>query len=267
MNYIVKNMNTISTIDTERSIEIRIENRNEIIRLTDRDLKVLRWIGEQYAVRVDTLQKILGSLADETKYFSEQKERTEGGPLGERNTRRIVERWKKLELVKTRKPLTKEPYYVWLTQKGINEFELGFREWTPTIGKLKHFHAINEVRFYLEQRHLDRMEWKSERQLRSEWGNIAKREGTTDHTADAEIIYDHKFKIGLEVDITRKAKQRLHGIIYTLNRSYDGLWYFVNNETQPVVMEAIQTVMTNPQARDRFRVYNIEQNYVRQYFS
>ena len=31
------------------------------IRLTDRDLWALRWIGEQYAVRMDQLRRLLGS--------------------------------------------------------------------------------------------------------------------------------------------------------------------------------------------------------------
>ena len=54
------------------------------IRLTDRDLWALRWIGEQYAVRMDQLARLLGSQPGG--------ETSVEGTLSERRTRRTVGR-------------------------------------------------------------------------------------------------------------------------------------------------------------------------------
>src|SRR5436305_13550368 len=58
------------------------------IELTAHDLRCLRWLGEQYTVRFDTLQKLLGR---EPQNLNDHTPRD--GVLSERNTRKVVRRW------------------------------------------------------------------------------------------------------------------------------------------------------------------------------
>lgn len=55
------------------------------MRWTECDLAVLRWIGEQYAIRMDQLQGRLGQLASEPTQ--------EPDVLGIETTRKLVQRW------------------------------------------------------------------------------------------------------------------------------------------------------------------------------
>src|SRR5690349_4649438 len=103
---------TVAASSTQPKRPPRIDKGT--IELTDRDLRCLRWIGEQYTVRFDTLQKLLGrepqNLNDNTPH---------NGVLSERNTRKVIRRWFDEGLVTYKKILVAEPGYVWLTVIGM----------------------------------------------------------------------------------------------------------------------------------------------------
>src|SRR5690242_9306099 len=92
------------------------------IELTDRDLRCLRWIGEQYTVRFDTLQKLLGR---EPQNLNDNTPRD--GVLSERNTRKVIRRWCDEELVIYKKILVAKRGYVWLTAAGMKTAKLSYK--------------------------------------------------------------------------------------------------------------------------------------------
>ena len=215
--------------------------------LTSRDVAVLSWIGEQYAARFDTLQKLLGRLAGAGGYAQ-----AEAGKIAERNVRRIISRWREMGLVKHKKYLYSEPAWVWLTHKGLREVGLAYRLYTPSAATLTHLHLVNELRLRLENRYGERMGWKSERRLRLEFEQLSEEERTRRHLSDADVTLDGTL-IGIEVELTQKSAPRVEAIIRRLAIQYPAVWYFVNEATEPVIKRAIGT------HEKKIRVYNLSE--------
>lgn len=205
-----------------------------LVRITERDIAVLTWIGEQYAVRFDTLQKLLGRRAGESSNGV-----AEEGKIAVRNVRRILKRWQDMKLVQYRKFLHNEPGWVWLTGKGLREIGFAYRVYTPSAVSLRHFHHVNEVRLRLEKSYEDRLTWKCERALREEYEQLSDAEQRHHHVTDADITVDGKL-IGIEVELTQKSSKRLVEIISKLTKQYPAVWYFVNDATQPVIEKIIE---------------------------
>jgi hypothetical protein len=107
------------------------------VKITERDLSVLRFIGEQYAVRQDQLARLL--------------KRPAGGALSESATRAVLTRWEKAGLTDSRKVIAGEPRFVWLTRRGLDEAGLSFKPWAPTAASLAHIYWTNQVRMHTEE--------------------------------------------------------------------------------------------------------------------
>lgn len=75
-----------------------------VVRLTDRDIASLRWIGEQYAIRVDQLSCLLGRPAN---------------PVSDSTARGVVSRWVRAGFADYRKLIAGEPGFVWATRRGL----------------------------------------------------------------------------------------------------------------------------------------------------
>ena len=235
--------------------------RSTAVRITPRDLTVLRWIADQTVVRLDTVQTLLGRNWDgQQRWHKKVKE-----ALSERNTLRIIDRWSSLTLIEMQKPFAGQPYYFWLSKRGLYELGLDYKVKIPSFVLLHHYHQINQVRMWFESAH-ERMKlrnWRSERQLRAEWGDIGnddevarnRPEHTPDAVAEIEIQMSSGWKstwIAIEAELTYKKQLRLHEIISKLAASpeYKAVWYFVNEQTRDNVIQAVA-------AYQKFAVYDI----------
>jgi hypothetical protein len=162
-----------------------------------RDLQALRLIDEQYALRVDQLERVLGR----------------SGRTVQRWTRSLSERgW--LEL---RKLLADEPAYLWLTREGQRAAGTGFGSWQPRIGRLAHIAAVVEVRLYVEERSPQSV-WASERILRRELPR-------GEHLPDA-LVTTIGERHAIEVELIPKSKRRTASVIEELLGRYDRALYF-----------------------------------------
>lgn len=179
-------------------------------------------------------------------------EPSEDGMLHIRNVQRIIKRWETLGYVKHRKFLAREPGWVWLTQKGLRDMDLEYRLYTPSPATLRHLHLINELRIRLENRYGEQMSWVGERDLRLEFEQLSERERKQRHMVDAELTLDGEL-IGIEVELTQKSNRRVEAIIRRLAIQYPAIWYFVNDQTEPVIKRAIT------QHEKQIRVYNLNQ--------
>ena len=96
------------------------------IRATARDLALLRFTGEQFAVTLPQLARLMGR--------------------SEHAARWLRSRWERAGWARGRALLVGEPVFVWLTRPGLRVAGLPFREWRPNPGALAHIAAVNEVR-------------------------------------------------------------------------------------------------------------------------
>lgn len=119
------------------------------IKIAERDLSVLTFMGEQYAVRTDQVARLLKRPAE--------------GTLSESATRAVIARWEKAGLAASRKVIADQPRFVWLTRKGLDEVGLPFKPWTPPAVSLAHIFWTNQVRIHTEDRH-PAASWRSERE-------------------------------------------------------------------------------------------------------
>lgn len=239
------------------------------VRLTQRDMHLLKWIGEQNIVRYDTVQEILAQERNPERPAHLHKAKKATNKLSRSNTERILARWKELKLIDTRKPYYDEPLYIWLSQHGLWELGLEYKSRPPSLVMLKHFHEVNNVRLWVETQakvkdgKLHLHEWRSERWLRHQWGAINakndKERNRPDHTPDGLIIGEiytgkkwEQATIAIEVELTGKKEQRLKDIIAWLDSqdTHTSIWYFVNNDTR-------NQVIRNVKNYDAFTVYDI----------
>ncbi len=209
-----------------------------LIRLTDRDLLVLHWIGEQYAVRLDVLQRLLGR--------DTQQATKEPDIVTESTARRVIARWKAEGLAESRKFFFGKPEWVWLTTAGLSQMNLPYRIWSPKVSTLNHFHSVNLVRLRIEASYEDPFTWRSERSLRRRYQNDKSR-----HIPDAELHHGQG-TIGIEVELTQKSQRRVSDIVRKLDHQYEQVWYFVNQTTDPVVRAAV-----GQEIEDRFHLYDM----------
>jgi hypothetical protein len=207
-----------------------------IPQLSKRDRVSLTWIGEQYAIRFDSLQKLLGRMAS-----SSYNPPAEPGKIARTNVYRVVKRWELLGLTEYQKFWKDEPGWVWLTNAGLRMQGLAFAPWSPRQGtNLQHLHVINEVRLRLEERYGESLSWLSERRLKKQAGELSARERTKRHIPDAVITIEES-QVAIQVELTPKSHKRTDRIVESLAEQYDATWYFVTETAEPIVRRAVRS--------------------------
>jgi len=224
--------------EEERSSLGRSERSDKgSIKITERDLAILRFVGEQYAVRMDQLGRLLKRPAE--------------GSLSDSATRAVVARWEKAGLTSSRKVIADEPRFVWLTRRGLAEVGLGFKPWEPTVASLAHIFWTNQVRMHTEDRHPE-SSWRSERELRS--GRPMQTISTeANHAVDAEIELPQG-TVGVEVELTSKSVERRRSIMDEVARRYATVWYFAPPNVAALLQETAGSISEGV----RVRVYRLE---------
>ena len=209
------------------------------VRLTERDLTSLLWIGEQYAIRIDQLARLLGRAA--------------GRSLSESTTRIAINRWVRAGLAKSRKVTVREPGFVWLTGRGLREVGLSFKRWEPSASTAAHIYWTNQVRLYVEEHHAE-FKWTPERELRA-GRSMQTVSDISSHVADAELHADGSF-VGIEVELTNKSAPRRQSIMRVLADTYATVWYFAPSDVQRLLERTAAAL--DAERRERVRIYPLE---------
>jgi hypothetical protein len=104
---------------------------------TARDLAVLRFVGEQYAVRVDVAAVLLARLAPDPV-----------GQLSRRTVRQRLSRWEQAGWTSRRRMLG----HTWVlpTRAGMRLAGLELDPWMPALDRLAHHHGAAVVRLHRE---------------------------------------------------------------------------------------------------------------------
>jgi hypothetical protein len=215
------------------------------VQLRDRDVMSLRWIAQQYAIRHDQLQRLLGREAGRGA--------KEEDFISENAARLVVARWKRARLVEYRKFTVEDPGWIWLTAHGLQELGLAYKAYEPSLAKLEHLFMVNEVRLMLEEKQLDG-EWRSERELRA--GVSYVKGDAPAHMVDAEWI-SQEGTAAIEVELSAKKPTELQRILHELTATYSLVCYYVTDDTRNGVLAAQQRldpidaksilVLTHPQ--------------------
>ena len=214
-------------------------------RAAERDLYLLRWVGDQFAV--DTKQ--LKILMNRWKRTHEPE--WQGESLSDETVKYLIKRWRRAGWVESRTLLAGEPPWVWLSKGGLEALGLEYPAYEPGVGRLNHIYSVNMVRLYIEKRLGDEVRWISERQINTERKEQGKR-----HLVDGEAIYQDMV-IGVEVEQTQKSRRRLASIVRELREDYEAVWYFVADTAMEAVRDEIAKLegTTNQNEWEIFVIY------------
>jgi hypothetical protein len=194
--------------------------------LTARDAAALRFVGEQYAVRVDVLAVVLGRLSPALPQAP--------GTLGPRTLRQRLARWQQAGWVERRRLLG----HTWVlpTRAGLRLAGLEFDVWEPAESRLAHHHAVALVRLAREPVP-GAGGWVCEREL---W----RRRGRASwHIADGALPasvpdgwqgIDQAWEL-VEVELHQKARPRLVAILKTRAPHTARITYYVPAALQAVL--------------------------------
>lgn len=225
---------------SENVIVKQRSDRGRVI-LTPRDIHILLWMGEQFAIRFDHFQILAGRLSQNPSAVSED-------GLSYKAAYKISTRWVNAGLVERKKIFVGEPMWLWLTKKGLDTIGLDLSNHNPAISRLAHIHAVNAVRLYVEQKVGDQARWICEREA-----NALRKASTKRHLVDGELEFQDQI-IALEIELTQKRKQRLNSIVRELARDYKTVWYFASDECHTAVKNGIEQF---PGHKKVFKLYRL----------
>ena len=217
--------------------------------ITERDRLVLNWVGEMYAIRIDLLCYLLGRRPG--------KKTIEQGKVSLKTTERRVKVWADKDgLVERKKIFYSEPAWIWLSKKGLSLLEYDYRFLKPKLVRLKHIHAVNQVRLFLEQQNQD-LVWHSERRLKFEFARDDRTKKRK--VPDAEIVTDNT-RTAIEIELTPKTAQRTKEVLLKLATSprYDKIWYFAEPSSYKVLAGQIPNLSKKNQTK--FELYHLAEN-------
>lgn len=117
------------------------------VRCSPRDLELLRVVGEQYAVTLPQLARMMGCSPHAARW--------------------LRSRWECAGWARGRAMLVGEPVFVWLTRRGHSLAGIDYAVWRPNAGMLAHIAAVTDVRLHVLDRHPNAT-WVCERELHRE---------------------------------------------------------------------------------------------------
>lgn len=195
------------------------------VRVSVRDIELLRIVGEQYAVTLPQLALMMGR--------------------SEHAARWLRSRWERAGWAKGRAVLVDAPVFVWLTRRGSSLAGLDYSVWRPNAGMLAHIGAVTDVRLHVLDRH-PRATWVCERELHRE---LAATNGRVQgHRPDGLVVIDGR-ELAVEVELTLKRRARIEQIMAELVARYGSVTYFA----APAVRRTLTAVAADI-GRDRVQV-------------
>jgi hypothetical protein len=184
------------------------------IKASTRDFELLGFIGEQYAVTLPQLAKLMGRRVE--------------------TARSLRDRWKRAGWVESAQLAVAAPSFVWLTRTGAAFGSSPFRVWEPNHGLATHIQAVTDIRILLE-RDMRLGEWECERSVARTMA--LKREGRVRGHLPDGVLHGDIGRVAVEVELTLKSHIRLTEIINALIEEYDEVWYFVPERLERTLTE------------------------------
>ena len=171
------------------------------LRCSLRDLELLRLVGEQYALSLPQLARVMGRSLHAARW--------------------LRSRWERAGWATGRAVLVGDPVFVWLTRRGQRVAQSDYSLWRPNPGALAHIAAVTEVRLWVAARHPG-AEWVCERELARE----ARTNGTGGgHRPDGLVVIEGR-ELPVEVELSHKRPARRERLMRELVARYGQAAYF-----------------------------------------
>jgi hypothetical protein len=188
--------------------------------ITERDLSVLRWVGEMYVAPLEVVAQLVG------------RDEAVSAPSAERVARRTAERLERLGYA-GRRPLLGQPWLV-PTRTGLRVAGLNYPAQVPAEGILKHVSTVARLRLHLAAAE-PAAEWECERSIREQWGASRVRR------VDGALWWPNEDATGLEVELHIKKPARYAGIVHDLDPNWNaGVWWFTHPELVPLLTKRLR---------------------------
>ena len=188
------------------------------LRVAQRDLELLRVVGEQFAITLPQLARLMGRSQHAARW-----------PRA---------RWQRAGWVEGRALLVSEPVFVWLTRPGQRLAGLPYKLWVPNPALLHHIRAVTDVRLWVTGRRPE-AEWVSERALawKQERG-AGRRHG---HRPDALVRAEGQ-EVAVEVELALKKRERLERLVRDTVARYGSVWYFAAPAPRAALLEIARAI-------------------------
>ncbi len=171
------------------------------LRCSARDLELLGLVGEQYALSLPQLARLMGRSLHAARW--------------------LRSRWEQAGWATGRAVLVGEPVFVWLTRRGQRVAGSEFSLWRPNPGALGHIAAVTEVRLWVAERHPG-AGWVCERELARE----ARLNGHAgQHRPDGLVVIEGR-ELPVEVELSHKRPARRERLMRELVARYGQAAYF-----------------------------------------
>ena len=209
---------TSSSISDQAGRQRRRARRSDAgtVRCSARDFELLRTGGEQYAVTLPQLARMMGCSSHAARW--------------------LRSRWERAGWARGRALLVGESVFVWLTRRGQSLAGIEYSVWRPNAGMLAHIAAVTDVRLHVLDRHPG-AEWVCERELHREVAAAAG--GRQRHRPDGLVVIDgREVAVEVEVELTLKRRARIEQIMAELVARYGSVTYFA----APAPQRALATV-------------------------
>jgi hypothetical protein len=187
------------------------------LRCSGRDLELLSTIGEQYALSLPQLARLMGRSLHAARW--------------------LRSRWERAGWARGRAVLVGQPVFVWLTRRGQRVAGSEYALWRPNPGALAHIAAVTEVRLWVTQRH-PQAAWVCERELARE----AQYAGTGgQHRPDGLVVLDGR-ELPVEVELSHKRPVRRERIMRELVARYGQAVYFAPDGPRQGLAETARSI-------------------------
>ena len=217
-------------------------------RATERDIAALAWIGEQYAVRMDTLTVLLGRRRGQP---GRPGLAAAGPPLSVQTARAQVRRWEEAGWARRHLVLGQMwvlPTTAGLRLAGLREGTRTLSPWEPVATQLAHVHAVALVRLQLEERMEPGQTWICERYLRRETANSHRHtfDGAVELTDEIRVPFRNALgewtarvvrpRAAIEVELTLKTPSRYRDLLTKpLGREWVQICYYAPALLVPIL--------------------------------
>src|SRR5262249_7228030 len=163
--------------------------------------ELLRVVGEQYAVTLPQLARMMGCSSHAARW--------------------LRSRWERAGWAKGRAMLVDEPVFVWLTRRGSSLAGVDSSVWRPNAGMLAPIAAVTDVRLHVLERHPG-SEWVCERELHRELAGAPG--GRRRHRPDGLVVIEGR-EVAVEVELTLKRRARIEQIMSELVARHGSVTY------------------------------------------
>jgi len=191
--------------------------------VTQRDLAVLTFAGEQYGVPMAVVAELLARHAAAAR------------PLGASAAATVARRTAaRLEAGGYAQRLAVAGD-VWLvpTGRGLalvrdDDEQRAYELWRPAAWKLDHVAAVGRLRLALADR-FPQARWESERAIRRRWATVHRAAGVDTHTryADGGLHFPDGRAVGVECELHVKKPHQYEGITLDQDPAWTaGVWWF-----------------------------------------